>query len=201
MKPNTVAVLEGLENSERAAGESIRNMSAPPRTSLRIRPYHAKTADAEVRENWDAAGLSLRGQMSRDHVLRRHVPECLASRKKVPWGGKNILAGLVILSWIAHGEPSEQVRPALRSLMRRTMESLRDEYLEKVSMIQSVALGLPAFGFVRTESHCLEPEEDVGRMLALFSRTSGGIFIGSRAPVIPECHVNFNPCYLLYVPC
>ncbi len=201
MKPNTVAVLEGLENSERAAGESIRNMSAPPRTSLRIRPYHAKKADAEVRENWDAAGLSLRGQMSRDHVLRRPVPECLVSRKKVPWGGKNILAGLVILSWIAHGEPSEQVRPSLRSLMRRTMESLRDEYLEKVSMIQSVALGLPAFGFVRTESHCPEPEEDVGRMLALFSRTSGGIFIGSRAPVIPECHVNFNPCYLLYVPC
>ena len=201
MKPNTVAVLEGLENSERAAGESIRNMSAPPRTSLRIRPYHAKKADAEVRENWDAAGLSLRGQMSRDHVLRRHVPECLVSRKKVPRGGKNILAGLVILAWIAHGEPSGQVRPAFRSLMRRTMESLRDEYLEKVSMIQSVALGLPAFGFVRTESHCPEPEEDVGRMLALFSRTSGGIFIGSRAPVIPECHVNFNPCYLLYVPC
>ena len=201
MKLNTVVVLEGLENSEREAGKSIRNMSSPPRTSLRIRPYHAKPADEKVRENWDAAGLSLRGRISRDHVLRMHVPECLASRKNVSWGGKNILAGLVILAWIAHGEPGMQVRPAFRSLMRRTMESLRDEYLEKVSMIQSVALGLPAFGFVRTESHCPEPEEDVGRMLALFSRTSGGIFIGSRAPVIPECHVNFNPCYLLYVPC
>lgn len=37
-------------------------------------------------------------------------------------------------------------------------------------------------------------------MLAVFSRISAGIFIASRAPVSPECSVEFNPCFMLYVP-
>jgi hypothetical protein len=101
---------------------------------------------------------------------------------------------------MAIGKQAGLDRMELQKMKRRTMESLMDEYLENVGLLNPLALGLPAFAMAGSGISKLRPENNPARMLAVMSRTTNGIFIASRLPVRPDCTPMSNPRYLLYVP-
>ena len=181
-------------------GGQIHNMSTPPRTRLVVHPYRTKEGRNEGSPLGSSAGLTIRMQISRDHVLRKHIPGFMEPEKRNSINEKHVLIGLLILSRIAQGGEAGQARAEQPSMMKRTTESLMDEYLENVGLLNPVELGLPAFAIVRPLYSNLDPVEDPAQMLAVMSRITNGIFIASRLPVLPECYPDFNPHYLLYIP-
>jgi hypothetical protein len=146
------------------------------------------------------AGLVIRMKISRDHALRRNIPGYFKPRYRIGGSRKKILSGLLLLSRMAIGKQEGLDRIELRKMMRRAMESLMDEYLENVGLLNPLALGLPAFAMAGSGISKLRPENNPARMLAVMSRTTNGIFIASRLPVRPDCTPMSNPRYLLYVP-
>ena len=177
----------------------IMNMSAPPRTTVTVST--CRTVSVKGRDTLSSrAGLIIRLNVSRDHALRCNIPGYFKPRCRVEGSRKKILSGLLLLSRMAIGRQSGQVRSELRKMKRRTMESLMDEYMENVGQLKPMAMGLPAFAMTASGTCNLRPENNPARMLAVMSRTTNGIFIASRLPVRPDCTPMSNPRYLLYVP-
>ena len=177
----------------------IMNMSSPPRTTLTV-----STCCTVAVKGRDAisnrAGLVIRMKISRDHALRRNIPGYFKPRCRIGGSRKKILSGLLLLSRKAIDKQSGLDRMELQKMMRRAMESLMDEYLENVGLLNPLALGLPAFAMAGSGISKLRPENNPARMLAVMSRTTNGIFIASRLPVRPDCTPMSNPHYLLHVP-
>lgn len=177
----------------------IMNMSSPPRTMATVRTCCTIDVKGEDALS-NRAGLVIRMKISRDHALRRNIPGYFKPRCRIGGSRKKILSGLLLLSRMAIGKQEGLDRMELRKMMRRTMESLMDEYLENVGLLNPLALGLPAFAMAGNGISKLRAENNPARMLAVMSRTTNGIFIASRLPVRPDCAPMSNPRYLLYVP-
>jgi hypothetical protein len=184
---------------DRNPAGQIMNMSSPPRTMVTVSTCcTVAVKDGDAMSNRD--GLVIRMKISRDHALRRNIPGYFKPRYRIGGSRKKILSGLLLLSRMAIGKQSGLDRMELRKMMRCAMESLMDEYLENVGLLNPLALGLPAFAMAGSGISKLRPENNPARMLAVMSRTTNGIFIASRLPVRPDCTPMSNPRYLLYVP-
>jgi|GEM_PF-486048 hypothetical protein len=180
-------------------GGQIMNMSAPPRSTVTINTCSSAAGKNEAAV-CNRAGLEIKIKINRDHNLRRNLAGCFKPRCTVGGTRKKIMAGLLMLSRIANGEKAVQDKRVLRKLMQHSMQFLLDEYMENVGLLKPLALDLPAFAMARSGNCRLHPENNPARMLAVFSRTTNGIFIASRLPVRPDCTSMSNPRYLLFVP-
>ncbi len=108
MKPEVV--FRGTESRCHSEDRCYRNMSAPPRTSLNVRPYKPVLASGNKADDWGAAGMTFSVSLSRDHILRMYVPEYLRPGRHCSRGRKRVLAGLLVLSRMASkGNPARQV--------------------------------------------------------------------------------------------
>lgn len=185
--------------AELNSGGQIMNMSSPPRSMVTVNP--CRTVDVRGGDALgNRAGLAVRMKISRDHALRRNIPGYFKPRLRIGSSRKKILSGLLLLSRKALGRKEGPDRMELRKMMRRSMESLADEYMENVGLLNPLELGLPAFAMAASGKSRLRPENNPARILAVMSRTTNGIFIASRLPVRPDCTPMSNPRYLLYVP-
>ena len=185
--------------AEARFGRQIMNMSAPPRTQIVVETIRTAELDSG-KDRGKRAGLELRLKISRDQALHCNLPGCFKA-ESIMWSSrKKILSGLLLLSMIALDRKDDTDRNEMRKMMKRSTESLTDEYMENVGLLKPLSLGLPAFAMAESKTCRMGAETNPARMLAVYSRTSNGLFIASRLPVRPDCAPLSNPRYLLYVP-
>jgi len=195
------------------AGGALHNMSAPPRITLDIRPLDSDTgADrcpvtgpqpvtrpgiaplAVV--DLDAA---IRAGAGRDKLPATHSewPRTLPNagqrgqRRKVR---SKRLRGLVLLARLASGRTGAVCPVAMTALEARCIDSLQDELLALAARLDPIALGLPACALARAwdgESDAGEFVTDPARAVAIFTHSAGGVFVASRAPVLPDLKAEY----------
>ncbi|HSL82795.1 MAG TPA: hypothetical protein VLF66_08460 [Thermoanaerobaculia bacterium] len=169
----------GATPREREAGDgALHNMSAPPRMTITIRPLGGP-GPAPASAGEPAVHPGVRCFAHVDLSTLCPLPEEGAEGN----GARGRLRSLVALAHRALGR--EESDPA--EIARWTQERLEDELRERAARLDPLALGLPAFALVRRSpgrAGKAPAEGDPGRALALVTRVSGKVFVGTRSPLV-----------------
>lgn len=200
-------------------GAALHNMSAPPRTTIEVRPLRARGEDRRKEREASApgaeAGLVLVTTVSLPVLLGRHFPgyeDAGPDDGPARWHDGEESAGepgkraslrlrcLVVLSALAVGAPGRHDRQAVEGLADASVEELEAAWLTNVGRLRPEELGLPPFGLVRPAPSPgplgEETEASLARALAVVSRTGGSVYCASREPVLPDYQRPFRPLRL-----
>jgi hypothetical protein len=164
---------------ERERGDgALHNMSAPPRMTITIRPLGGPSpAPASPGEPAVPGGVRCFAHVDLSTLCP--LPEDGTKGN----GPRGRLRSLLALARRAVGqEETDQEDPA-----RWTLERLEDELRERAARLEPRALGLPAFALVRRSpgrAGDTPAEGDPARALALVTRVSGKLFVGTRSPLV-----------------
>ena len=181
-------------------GESralLRNMCAPPRTRLRIAPLRAGQGGSDV----SLPGLRRVTAFDFEQVICQRIDERARgwdiTRELYEFSGKKRLesgalqaacrqrmrCALLLLGRLSLDPDVEVRREGFQELLDKFPEELDDELRACCRQLSGPLSQWPLTGFVLpTDTPQPAREVDAGAMLALLSRTRGGLYIASRPP-------------------
>lgn len=175
------------------------NMSAPPRSTVTVRPIALEPATPRTAENPEPelppCGLRLVARICIDELIRARTPDALAR----PWRAATAdtdalrldpdyrrLLAAVALTRAATGEGRADLHAPRTALP--PAEALQDELVANVRRLDGRALRLPACGFFRDgpdtgELRDAPREDDVARALFILCHRYGDLFLRDADPI------------------
>ena len=175
----------------------IDNMSAPPRSTVNVRPLRAP-ADADTAASNmhapGACGLQVVARVSLDQLIRLRIPRALAQPRTTTAGGldpaiepahRRLLAAVVLARRVVGG--CRAGFAAMRVAAAQPPELLEDEFVALMRTLDGRDLHLPAFGFFRDPPDAAQPaiprETNLARALFIAAHRYGELFLRDADPI------------------
>lgn len=175
------------------SGRQLHNMSAPPMTTVTVRPLNAASASQNENDSLFADLV----QPGFRAVLRLNVKEFIQFH--VPQPSPVIdLRRLVVLSRVATGKVRSPTREYIGDIPFTSTEAWTDELLENAGRLDPVGLGLPNFGLAIPIPEKSADFVPAPQGLAVLSRLANGLFLAKHSPyseIIPP-----YPAFALVIP-
>lgn len=173
------------------SGGLLHNMSAPPRSTARVRPLRSDGRNARVPRGWGGQQASFFDGPSGRFFARVHLVGLLSGGNSHVCVGADIARGVTglphdLIDAVAMLRTGRKTGKALaaaaEACARVPVADLIDEFVARVAALDDS--GLPALLLARP----LDPAASVSRRidhltaLRLLAGTAGGVFVRSRAP-------------------
>jgi len=177
------------------ASALARNMSAPPRMQVVMRPLGVAAPARPRAAAFAPPGFRLHARIDVGRLFAQNFVDTRA--RSTP---RVRLARLVLLARRAV-DPGFTPQPGdLRRFARRSEDALADAFIALAARLDPRALGLPNFALLRHCATGVRFELDAARAVAILSRQDGRLFLAARSPSVPRIDDPAQCSFALYVP-